>query len=222
MTSKAGSDDGKLKDRRRVGPVTKAKLDRAAALLFDTRGFRTTTMKSIAEECGLTPAAFYNYYPSKQDILLSIVENAYDRLSASVSEAMTAAGESPLEQLRAAVRAMSGWLIDNPYEARVSRQELQELDEKTQAQLADRWRTFRRTLENVILDGIASGQFKAPGQRASDMPKVFATAIVSMVEALPQTYPDSRSDASGTAEERATELLVWLVDRLLSVEDPEG
>ena len=213
-------EDNTPPDRRRNGPVTKTKLERAAALLFDTRGFRTTTMKDIAEECGLTPAAFYNHYPSKQDILFSIVVNSYDRLISSVNEAMKVAGNSPIDRLHAAISAMSKWLLENPYEARVSRRELQELDKTTRAQLTDRWRKFRRTLEDVILDGIANGQFRTPGRRPSDMPKVFATAIVSMVEALPEAYPESRSGARGTTDEKATELLIWLVDRLLSVESP--
>jgi hypothetical protein len=113
---------------------------------------------------------------------------------------------------------MSGWLLENPYEARVSRRELDELDDSTRAQLTGRWREFRHALESVILDGIASGQFKTPGRRASDMPKVFATAIVSLAESLPETYPATRSDAPETTEEKATKLLIWLIDRLLGAE----
>src|SRR5258706_15843543 len=113
--SGSGPEENTPPDRRRNGPVTKAKLERAAALLFDTRGFRTTTMKDIAEECGLTPAAFYNHYPSKQDILFSIVVNSYDRLVNSVNEAMKVAGNSPIDRLHAAICAMSNWLLENPY-----------------------------------------------------------------------------------------------------------
>jgi TetR/AcrR family transcriptional regulator, cholesterol catabolism regulator len=220
--SATGPADNTPPDRRRNGPVTKARLERAAAMLFDTRGFRTTTMKDIAEECGLTPAAFYNHYPSKQDILFSIVMNSYDRLIGSANEAMNAAGDSPIDRLHAAIRAISRWLLENPYEARVSRLELHELDKTTRAQLTDRYRKFRRTIEDVILDGIASGQFRTPGRRPSDMPKVFATAIVSMTESLPEVYPERRSGARETTDEKATELLIWLADRLLSVESSDN
>ena len=47
------------------------------------------------------------------------------------------------------------------------------------------------------------------------MPKVLATAIVSMAEALPETYPAVELGAA-RQDDKATELLVWLTDRLLS------
>jgi AcrR family transcriptional regulator len=220
VNSKSVSEEPERVDRRRIGPATKAKLERVAAQQFDSLGFRNTTMKSIAEECGLTPSAFYNHYPSKHDMLFSIISSAYDRLSVSVAEAL-ASGSDPIERLRGAIRAMSKWLLNNPCEGRVSRGELHELDDDSRARLTARWRKFRRTLENVILDGIASGQIKTPGKRTAEMPKVFATAIVSMVEALTQAYPDAGLEGPEQKDEKATELLMGLTDRLLGVE-PKG
>ena len=212
------ADEARI-DRRRVGPATKAMLERVAAQQFDTLGFQSVTMKTIATECGLTPSAFYNHFPSKQDILFSIISGAYDRLGESVESALATAGSGPLDRLHAAIRAMSKWLLTHPSEARVSRREIHELDEVRRAEMTGRWRSFRRGIEKIIVDGIAAGEIAEPEFRSYDMPKVLATAIVSMAEALPQTYPEVELEASDD-DEKATELLVWLTDRLVAPSSP--
>ncbi len=194
-------------------------LERVAAQQFNVLGFQSVTMKSIASECGLTPSAFYNHFPSKQDILFSIISNAYDRLGEAVEEALAGAGGKPVDQLHAAVRAMSRWLLDHPNEARVSRREIHELDEDRRHEMTGRWRSFRRNIEKIIVDGIAAGQIVVPEFRSYDMPKVLATAIVSMAEALPETYPAVELEVAHQ-DDKATELLVWLTDRLLAPTGP--
>ncbi len=205
-------------DRRRVGPATKAMLERVAAQQFDVVGFQSVTMKSIASECGLTPSAFYNHFPSKQDVLFSIICSAYDRLGEAVEDALAVAGTKPVDRLHAAIRAMSGWLLKHPSEARVSRREIHELDEARRHEMTGRWRSFRRNIEKIIVDGIAEGQIPVRDFHSYDMPKVLATVIVSMAESLPETFPAGEIDMDHE-DNKATELLVWLTDRLLSQGD---
>jgi AcrR family transcriptional regulator len=48
---------------------------RAVALeLFSTKGFEQTSLREIAERVGLTKASLYYHYPSKQALLLAVVE----------------------------------------------------------------------------------------------------------------------------------------------------
>lgn len=48
---------------------------RAVALeLFSSRGFEQTSLREIAERVGLTKASLYYHYPSKQALLLAIVD----------------------------------------------------------------------------------------------------------------------------------------------------
>ncbi len=48
---------------------------RAVALeLFSTKGFEQTSLREIAERVGLTKASLYYHYPSKQALLLAVLE----------------------------------------------------------------------------------------------------------------------------------------------------
>ena len=43
----------------------------AAVACFARQGFHRTTMKDIYSECGLSPGAVYDYFKSKDDIIVA-------------------------------------------------------------------------------------------------------------------------------------------------------
>ncbi len=53
--------------------ATRTRILRAAEALFGRAGFEGTTVRRIAQDCGLTNAALYYYFTSKQDILNALV-----------------------------------------------------------------------------------------------------------------------------------------------------
>lgn len=52
----------------------------AAIQLFNRKGFSQTTMKDIAEKAQLGVGTLYNYFPSKNDLLLEIMEKKLDQM----------------------------------------------------------------------------------------------------------------------------------------------
>ncbi len=52
----------------------------AARNLFDRKGYAKTAMEEIAERAGLAVGTLYNYFPSKEDLLLAIMQREADRL----------------------------------------------------------------------------------------------------------------------------------------------
>ncbi len=63
-------------------------LIRATVDLMTQRGFDGTTMKQIARAAGLSDATVYNYFPSKERIVLAYFEHAF-------SDALAATRETP-------------------------------------------------------------------------------------------------------------------------------
>jgi TetR/AcrR family transcriptional regulator, cholesterol catabolism regulator len=63
----------------------------AAVELFASRGFDATSIRDIATEAGVQPASVYYHYPSKEALLVAIV----DRAAAQVAEQIKAAVQSP-------------------------------------------------------------------------------------------------------------------------------
>ena len=70
-----------------------------AATLFAQRGYPGTSMKQVAEACGLSKATLYHYYRDKYALLVSIAEGHVDKLLALVLEVL-AQGLAPEPRLR--------------------------------------------------------------------------------------------------------------------------
>ena len=66
------------------GEQTYQEILAAAKRLFLSQGFAATSMRQIAREVGITPAAIYNYYPGKDQLFTAVLQNAapYDELFA--------------------------------------------------------------------------------------------------------------------------------------------
>lgn len=66
---------------------TRAGIQDAALALFAGRGYDATSLQDIADELGLTKAAVYYHFPSKLELLQSICEPVYVRVSAVIDAA---------------------------------------------------------------------------------------------------------------------------------------
>src|SRR5919199_1130242 len=102
---------------------TSTRIEDASLGLFFERGFKSTTMREIAVACGITAGALYNHFPSKDQLLYSIMRRVHEDLEADLVAAFRAAGPDPREQLRAVVRAHALMHTRSRKEARVANQE---------------------------------------------------------------------------------------------------
>ena len=57
-----------------------------AVNLFATKGFHTTSVQEIAESCHIAKGSFYNYFKSKDELLLSCFQSGFDMSAAVISE----------------------------------------------------------------------------------------------------------------------------------------
>ncbi|MEV6031774.1 helix-turn-helix domain-containing protein [Nonomuraea sp. NPDC052116] len=60
---------------RRKGSQTRAEIQQAALSLFTERGYDATSMREIAEQIGITKAALYYHFDSKEAIILSLFQD---------------------------------------------------------------------------------------------------------------------------------------------------
>ncbi len=56
--------------RERKKQKTKEAIHRAAMRLFTKRGYEETTIEQIAEAVEISPSTFFNYFPSKEDVVM--------------------------------------------------------------------------------------------------------------------------------------------------------
>ena len=204
-----GSDGGI--DRRRIGPITKAHIEKEAVRLFNESGFRASTMRHIADACNLTPAAFYNHFDSKERLLSTIITSAFDEMDAAVSLATEAAPSDPVSQLSATVRAMTRWIADNPHHARLARRELRELEPSDRARMRARSRRELEQIEAILCDGVDAGAFSLAtmGKGVEPIPTT-AIIIMDVLADVPHSLLQLHMDRNTIAD-----ILVVLVERIV-------
>ncbi|MEL7656012.1 MAG: TetR/AcrR family transcriptional regulator, partial [Bacillota bacterium] len=64
--------------RERKKENRKKRIFESALMLFEELGFDKTTMEKIAENADLGVGTLYNYYPSKVELLFSIIDQGID------------------------------------------------------------------------------------------------------------------------------------------------
>ncbi|MFC7450247.1 TetR/AcrR family transcriptional regulator [Rhodococcus daqingensis] len=70
----AGPGRPRLTKQRRPGPTAQAEILDAAAELFTTKGFASTSTRQIAEVVGVRQASLYHHFATKDDILAALLE----------------------------------------------------------------------------------------------------------------------------------------------------
>ncbi|MFA5664996.1 TetR/AcrR family transcriptional regulator [Castellaniella sp.] len=86
-----------------VAETTRKRILDAAARLFREKGFKTTTVREIADVVGLYSGSLFHYFKSKEDILMEILRTAF--ISVCIRHENILQSEcAPLEKLRYFIR----------------------------------------------------------------------------------------------------------------------
>lgn len=85
----------------------------AARELFVTEGYRTVSMRKIAERIEYSPAAIYGYFASKDEIFFALAEEGFHMIKRAADEA-AAAESDPLGALRAMLLAYYRFAREQP------------------------------------------------------------------------------------------------------------
>ena len=64
---------------------TRGRIQHVALELFAEHGYERTSLREIAERLGVTKAALYYHFKSKEDIVRSFTEDYFDRLDALIA-----------------------------------------------------------------------------------------------------------------------------------------
>ncbi|MEJ2534267.1 MAG: TetR/AcrR family transcriptional regulator [Gammaproteobacteria bacterium] len=76
------------------------KLLKAAERRFGEHGYAATSIRSIAEEAGANPALVHYYFGTKRDLLLAVLDRAFEPLAGGVA-ALSSDPDAGLEQVTA-------------------------------------------------------------------------------------------------------------------------
>src|SRR4051812_847559 len=125
-------------------------------------GYHGTSVRDIAVRAGVSSAAIYHHFGSKQEILAIIMERGIEELLRRTQTALAAAGEDPADRLRAIVEVQVLFHLEDQRGTLLGTSELRALDEPVRTEhLAKRHRQ-QRLFDAVIKQGVDLGVFTTP------------------------------------------------------------
>lgn len=157
----------------------------AAAQQFKRHGFANTSIAGIMQAAGLGVGTFYNYFSSKEEVLLTLAKNLRARVEKSIAAAKKINQSSP-ELLEVCCVCTSKLIDENRFilPLFLSASEYSDKPEQIPQSLSP---GFRELFEEIILRGQESGEFR------SDVP---ANIISEMVHSIYQTTAFSKLEIS--------------------------
>ena len=153
----------------------------AAATAFAERGFHATTTRDIAAQAGLSPAALYVYFRSKEEVLHQIVASTLDFTVEVVATEANRPG-SPADRLSGLVQVLTVWTTYNSQVGHVVLYQTSALSPEHLTDITAKQRRVSQLVRQVIVDGISTRDFDI------DDPGAAAIAILSLCLDVPRWY----------------------------------
>ncbi|GAA1895565.1 TetR/AcrR family transcriptional regulator [Streptomyces sodiiphilus] len=174
---------------------------RAAVEAFAERGFHATTTRDIASRAGMSPAALYIHYRTKEELLYRISLVGHERSVRILTEAAEGPG-GPVERLTAAVTSFVRWHAERHTTARVVQYELSALAEEHLAEISALRRRTGEIMRGILAEGVAAGQFEIPHIRST------ARAILSLCIDVSRWFDPSGPDGPDVLAARYAALVL--------------
>ena len=102
--------------RARKKRVMRQQLSDTATRMFVERGFDAVRVAEVAEACGVSEKTVFNYFPTKESLVLDRLEATMASLRTGLAEPAISPVEAALRILDRELRAMTAWLTgqDDP------------------------------------------------------------------------------------------------------------
>jgi len=139
--------------------MNRAQILESAAQIFRLKGYHAASMQDIAVAVNLKKASLYHHFPSKQDILLALLDQALDRLIERLSP-ITLQKKQADEKLIEAMRVYLGSLDEYADLAAVLLLEHRSLDSENHQHHIPRRDRFEQLWRDLIREGIETGVFR--------------------------------------------------------------
>ncbi len=163
--------------RERHRAADRAALLAAAEVVFSERGYHGTSMRDLARAAGFSIGGVYQFFPSKDDLYLALIEEQWQQFFAALRQALGAPGA--VERLLALTRATLAY-----FQARRAFFQIYLSDrsrfapafkDRVAATVTRNQRALRRQIVRLMAAGIEEGVLRRVD------PEVLASAYLGML-----------------------------------------
>lgn len=177
--------------RERKKFLSRQAILKAAQQQFATRGYKDTSVADIMNAADLGTGTFYNYFESKEEVLIALLGDSVEMVELAVREQREAGGTS-VELLAAGIKATAAFLDENRYvlplflsasERAAEPQHAQGGGEQVMGAHGPATPGFKAIFEEIISQGQQAGEIR------SDVP---AELIAEMLHSIYQAAAFSK------------------------------
>lgn len=187
---------------REYGPLDFDQVLRAALDEFLAMGYHGATVRGIAARAGLSVPGIYHHYPSKQQMLATVLDLAMADLLAR-SHAALADGADPVRRFTLLVENLALFHTHRRELGFVGASEMRSLSADNRARIAELRTVMQRLVDHEVAAAVDAGMFRA------DHPHESARAVVTLCTALPTWW---RPDGPLGPEEVARQYVGFALD----------
>jgi AcrR family transcriptional regulator len=141
------------------GEKTEAAVREAAVSLIARLGYEAMSMRQLAAEVGVQAAALYRYFPTKEDLLFTLMREHMEGLLKAWDAARPASAD-PVIRLAAYVENHIAFHIERRHATHVSNMELRSLSHERLTQILRMRTAYEKELRTVLRDGAETGLFQ--------------------------------------------------------------
>ncbi|AHZ72832.1 TetR family transcriptional regulator [Pseudomonas mandelii JR-1] len=117
--------------------------------LFASKGFGQVGMRELATCLGLSPGSLYHHYPSKQHLLLDLIEEFYEELLSTLGR-IDQKGSAKRDKLPNLIRAHLNLHREMPWHFRLAERDSGCLNAEQQARVRQLREQYERTLLKML------------------------------------------------------------------------
>ncbi|ESZ24157.1 TetR/AcrR family transcriptional regulator [Mesorhizobium sp. L2C084A000] len=140
------------------GEKTEATIREAAVNLIARLGYEAMSMRQLASEVGVQAAALYRYFPTKEELLFTLMREHMEGLT-DAWEAARPVSADPAQRLSAYVRNHIAFHIERRHATHVSNMELRSLSPERLTQILRMRTAYEKELRAILRDGDETGAF---------------------------------------------------------------
>jgi AcrR family transcriptional regulator len=131
-----------------------------AARLFRQRGFNATTVRQIAEAAGMLPGSLHYRFPTKEAVLVSLMERAIERMTEAIRGAI-AGSRDPAERIRLALRTHLRLLLSGDDSIYVALYDWRAITSEASREAIARLRGRYESLwDGLLYEAVGTGQLR--------------------------------------------------------------
>jgi AcrR family transcriptional regulator len=153
-----------MRDTVKNGSRREEQIIEQALKLFSEGGYRTTSLKVIADRLGITRPAFYYYFKSKDDLLWQLVGHLGDQLLRD-AEPIVASSEPPVVKLRQLIESHLRTLLENAEAFKIYIAERHLVPAPQNDTMKRGEERYLELIQQVIEEGQREGSFRADSSR---------------------------------------------------------